>query len=145
MKLETLKEYLYIVVGAIYDTHKELGPGLNEYVYQEGLEVEFKQQHIFYEREKEFNPFYRGVKLNATYRLDFVCFCSIIVECKAVKRMVPEHRAQLFNYLRLTKSQAGVLVNFAKRYVEVERYFYDSSTEELKTYDGKPFVIEDDI
>ena len=68
MKLEALKEYLYIVVGAIYDTHKELGPGLNEYVYQEGLEVEFKQQHIFYEREKEFHPFYRGVKLNATFR-----------------------------------------------------------------------------
>ena len=53
MKLEALKEYMYIVLGAIYDTHKELGPGLNEYVYQEGLEYEFKQQDIFYEREKE--------------------------------------------------------------------------------------------
>lgn len=145
MKLDTLKDYLYDVVGAIYETHRELGPGLNEYVYQEGLEIEFKAQDIFYEREKEFHPTYRGEVMEATYRLDFLCFCSVIVECKAVKKITSEHRAQLFNYLRLTKSQAGVLVNFAKRYVEVERYFYDSSTEELKTYDGKPFVIEDDI
>ena len=143
MKLETLKEYLYIVVGAIYDTHKELGPGLNEYVYQEGLEVEFKQQHIFYEREKEFHPFYSGVKLNATYRLDFVCFCSIIVECKAVKRIIPEHRAQLFNYMRLTKMRAGVLVNFSPRYIEIERYFYNPETNEMLTFDGKTFVLDE--
>ncbi len=42
MKLDALKDYLYDVVGAIYETHRELGPGLNEYVYQEGLEMEFK-------------------------------------------------------------------------------------------------------
>ena len=136
MKLEALKEYLYIVVGAIYDTHKELGPGLNEYVYQEGLEVEFKQQHIFYEREKEFHPFYRGVKLNATYRLDFVCFCSIIVECKAVKRIIPEHRAQLFNYMRLTKLPMGILVNFSPKSAEIERYFFDVQRNEITSIDG---------
>ena len=145
MKQETLNDYLYDVVGAIYETHRELGPGLNEYVYQEGLEIEFKACHIFYEREKEFHPTYRGEVMEATYRLDFLCFCSVIVECKAVKKITSEHRAQLFNYLRLTKSHAGVLVNFAKRYVEVERYFYDSPTEELMTYDGKPFAIEDEM
>jgi hypothetical protein len=47
--------------------------------------------------------------------------------------------------MRLTHSRGGVLVNFAKRYVEIERYFYDPDTKELITYDGKPFVIEDDI
>ena len=145
MKLDALKDYLYDVVGAIYETHRELGPGLNEYVYQEGLELEFKERDIFYEREKEFHPTYHGELMEATYRLDFLCFCFVIVECKAVKKLTSEHRAQLFNYMRLTRSRAGVLVNFAKRYVEIERYFYDPDTSELITFDGKPFVIEDDI
>ena len=145
MKLDALKDYLYDVVGAIYETHRELGPGLNEYVYQEGLEMEFKARDIFYEREKEFHPTYHGEAMEATYRLDFLCCCTVIVECKAVKKLNSEHRAQLFNYLRLTRSRVGVLVNFAKRYVEIERYFYDPSTSELITYDGKPFVMEDEI
>ena len=67
MKLEALKEYLYIVVGAIYDTHKELGPGLNEYVYQEGLEVEFKQspadmQHLTLHHDKKDEILFRAHK-----------------------------------------------------------------------------------
>lgn len=143
MKLDALKDYLYDVVGAIYETQRELGPGLNEYVYQEGLEMEFKSRDIFYEREKEFHPTYRGVKMEATYRLDFVCYCSIIVECKAVKKITTEHRAQLFNYMRLTKTRAGILVNFAKRYMELERYFYNPDTSEMLSYDGKPFVWEE--
>lgn len=142
MKLEALKDLLYVVVGAIYETHRELGPGLNEYVYQEGLEVELQEQKVYYEREKECHPTYKNKVLEATYRLDFVCFDNIIIECKAVKKLTAEHRAQLFNYMRLTKMRAGVLVNFAKRYTEVERYFYDPETDDLLTYDGKIFVFE---
>ena len=77
--------------------------------------------------------------------MDFVCFCNVIVECKAVKKITSEHRAQLFNYMRLTQLRVGVLVNFAKRYVEIERYFYDPTTKEMITYDGNPFIIEADI
>ena len=143
MKLDALKEILYYLVGKLHDVHKELGPGLNEYVYQEGLEMEFKAQKIFYEREKEFHPTYRGELMEATYRVDFLCFCNVIVECKAVKKITSEHRAQLFNYMRLTQSRAGVLVNFAKSYVEIERYFYNPDTKELITYEGTPFEVED--
>ena len=53
MKTEVLKDMLYIVVGAIYNVHEELGGGLNESIYQEGLELELQSQHIFYERELE--------------------------------------------------------------------------------------------
>ena len=56
MKLDALKEILYYLVGKLHDVHKELGPGLNEYVYQEGLEFELKNQSIPFEREKEFHP-----------------------------------------------------------------------------------------
>ena len=103
------------------------------------------QLPAFYELRsiKRVYVYCRGLKLNATYRMDFVCFCSIIVECKAVKRIVPEHRAQLFNHMRLTKMRAGVLVNFLPRYIEIERYFYNPETEEMLTFDGKTFVFEE--
>jgi GxxExxY protein len=145
MKLDILKDLLYLIGGAIYKVHEELGPGLNEYVYQEALGLELAEEGLSFEREKTFHPIYRGKQLNATYRLDFIFLDLAIIECKAVERLHAEHRAQLFNYLRLTRSRAGVLVNFAKRYVEIERYFYDPATSELITFDGKPFVIEDDI
>lgn len=140
MKLDALKEILYHLVGVLYDVHKELGPGLNEYVYQEGLEFELKNQSIPFEREKEFHPMYRGVELSATYRMDFVFMDNVIIECKAVSKINSEHRAQLFNYMRLTKLRAGILVNFAPRFMEIERYFYDADSNEILTFDGKTFT-----
>lgn len=62
MNTEILKDFLYIVVGAIYTVHEELGAGLNESVYQEGLELELQSQHVFYKRELEIHPYYQGKK-----------------------------------------------------------------------------------
>ena len=136
MKLDVLKDFLYDVVGAIYETHHELGPGLNEYVYQEGLEMEFKARDIFYEREKECTPIYHDRSMNAKYRLDFVCMDQIIVECKAVEQLTINHRAQLFNYMRLTKLPMGILVNFSQKSAVVERYFFDIQNNEIMSIDG---------
>ena len=137
MKTEVLKDMLYIVVGAIYNVHEELGGGLNESIYQEGLELELQSQHIFYERELEVHPYYQGKRMNATFRLDFLCLKNVIVECKAVSKLSNEHRSQLFNYMRLTKTKAGILVNFALAFMEVERYFFDPETNEILTYTGE--------
>ena len=137
MKTEVLKDMLYIVVGAIYNVHEELGGGLNESIYQEGLELELQSQHIFYERELEVHPYYQGKRMNATFRLDFLCLKNVIVECKAVGKLSNEHRSQLFNYMRLTKTKAGILVNFAPAFMEVERYFFDPETNEILTYTGE--------
>ena len=135
--LEILKKQIYPIVGAVYSVHTELGPGLNEYVYQEGLEIELKAQHVFYEREKEYHPTYRGIPMSSTFRLDFVCLKNIIIECKAVTKLNTEHRAQLFNYMRLTKLRMGILVNFSPAYMELERYLYDPETDEILTYNGE--------
>ena len=67
MKLDVLKELMYCIVGAIYEVHTELGPGLNEYVYQEALAVELTELELDFEREKVFHPFYKGKPLDATY------------------------------------------------------------------------------
>lgn len=72
--------------------------------------------------------------MKSTFRLDFLCLENVIVECKAVTKLTNEHRAQLFNYLRLTEVKAGILVNFAPAYIELERYFYDPETKNILTY-----------
>ena len=137
MNIELLKDIMYPVVGIIYDVRNELGPGLNESVYQEGLELEFKLQNIPYEREKVVHPTYRGVQMETTFRLDFTCIDNVIIECKAVSNLNNDHRAQLFNYMRLTKMRMGILVNFAAAFLELERYFYDPATDEILTYNGE--------
>lgn len=137
MNIELMQELIYPIVGVLHDVRTELGPGLNESVYQEGLELELQAQNIPYEREKTINPTYRGIAMEAIFRMDFVCVKNIIVECKAVSKLNSDHRAQLFNYMRLTKLRMGILVNFAPAYMEVERYFYDPNTNSILTYKGE--------
>ena len=120
-----LREHIYDVVGAVHNVHKILGPGLNESCYQEGLQIELAQNKIPFQREVSFHPTYQGVKMNATFRIDFLCKDDIIVECKSVPKLIADHRAQLFNYLRLLKLSCGILVNFMPKFAEIERYFYD--------------------
>lgn len=134
--LDILKSAMYPVIGAIYEVHKELGPGLNEYVYQEGLRMQLEEENIAFEREKEYTPIYHDRIMNAIYRLDFVCMDQIIVECKAVEQLTINHRAQLFNYMRLTKLPMGILVNFSQKSAVIERYFFDTQKNEIMSMDG---------
>ena len=134
--LDILKSAMYPVIGAIYEVHKELGPGLNEYVYQEGLGMQLEEENIAFEREKEYTPIYHDRTMNAKYRLDFVCKNQIVVECKAVEQLSVNHRAQLFNYMRLTKLPMGILVNFSPKSAEIERYFFDVQRNEITSIDG---------
>lgn len=111
----------YKISGAIYEVHKELGPGLLEKVYQEALEKEFKLQNIPYEREKDFTIFYKGEELEQKYIADFICYDKIVVELKAVEDLLPIHTAQVINYLCITGYKLGLLVNFNARQVKPER------------------------
>ena len=126
-----LKDHVYDVVGALYEVHKELGAGLNENCYQEGLQIEFTQKKIPFQREISFHPSYRGIKMEATFRLDFLCKDDIIVECKSVPKLTTDHRAQMFNYMRLLNLPCGIIVNFMPQYAEIERYFYDSERQQI--------------
>ena len=134
--VDILKAKMYLVVGSIYAVHSELGPGLNEYVYQEGLAMQLEEDGIEFEREKEFSPVYHNRLMAAKYRLDFVCMDSIIIECKAVEQLTINHRAQLFNYMRLTKLPVGLLVNFSQKSAVIERYIYHHTTGEILSMDG---------
>ncbi len=134
----SLKKHLYDIVGAIYEVHKELGAGLNEYCYQEGLQMQLEEQKTPYHREMTFHPSYHGQPMQATYRVDFICKDDIIVECKAVDDLTNNMRSQLYNYMRLLKLPCGIIVNFASKTVNVERYFFDKETNEIISVDGHP-------
>ena len=114
-------EESYRINGAIYEVHKELGPGLLEKVYQQALEKELKLQGIPYEREKDFTIMYKGEKLDQKYIADFVCYGKIVVELKAVDEILPVHKAQVINYLAITGYKLGMLVNFNAQKIKVER------------------------
>ena len=126
-----LREHIYDVVGAVHNVHKILGAGLNESCYQEGLQIELTQKRIPFKREVTFHPTYQGVKMDATFRIDFLCKDNIVIECKSVPKLLADHRAQLFNYMRLLKLPCGILVNFMPQFAEIERYFYDAERQSI--------------
>ena len=132
----TYKKHIYDVVGALHEVHKELGAGLNESCYQEGLRIQLEEQGIEYSKELSFHPSYHGRQMESMFRVDFLCKGDIIIECKAVEELVSNHRAQLFNYMRILSCPCGILVNFSPRYAEIERYFLNTETSEIIGADG---------
>ena len=141
INITELKRHIYDVIGALHEVHKELGPGLNEYCYQEGLQLQFEEQRIPYKREVSFHPKYHGKEMQALYRIDYLCKDDIIVECKSISEIDNNVRAQLFNYMRLLKCPCGILVNFAKKSMDIERYFYDSELREIIGMKGNIFHL----
>jgi len=106
------KEECYKVIGACMAVHRELGNGFLESVYQEALAIEFLDQGIPFEKEKEIRIFYKDKILDKCYKADFLCFGKIIVEIKALSELSNDHISQLLNYLKATKLRVGLLVNF---------------------------------
>ena len=116
------EEETYAIRGAIYEVYKTLGIGFLEAVYQEALELELAARGIPFESQPEITIAYKGAILRQKYRADIVCFNKIIVELKAVKQILPEHAAQLQNYLRATGMKLGLIVNFSHHpCVEIKR------------------------
>ena len=136
--MKNLKDYkntVYKIIGAAMTVHRELSWGLMEGVYQEALHLELLDCGIENEMEKQINCYYKNRLMDKQYRMDIVVG-DIVLELKSVKELLPVHRAQLFNYLRLTKFSCGILVNFAPRFATIERYFYDKEHGEVLTVNG---------
>ena len=103
---------VYAIQGAIFEVYKTLGSGYLEGVYQEALELELASRGILYKSQPEITISYKGTTLHQKYRADIICYDKIILELKAAKELLPEHSAQLFNYLRGANMRLGLLVNF---------------------------------
>lgn len=108
------KEESYRIIGACFEVYNEMGCGFLEAVYQECIGIEFESRAIPFRPQAELSLAYMGRRLSKVYVPDFICFESIIVELKAVREMVDEHRAQVHNYLKATGFKLGLLVNFGR-------------------------------
>ena len=120
---------VYKIIGAAMAVHSELNWGLLESVYQEALHLELLDHGIDNQREQEITVFYKKHVLDKKYKMDIVVD-NIIVELKSVTKLSPAHRAQLCNYLRLTRKPLGLLINFGEESLVGERWAYDADTNE---------------
>jgi GxxExxY protein len=119
-------EESYTIMGACFNVYKEMGPGFLEAVYQECLQIEFEKKAIPFESQKELDLYYQGQQLQQKYKADFVCHKKIIIELKSLNNIANEHRAQIINYLKATKFQLGLLINFSHHpKLEYERFIFD--------------------
>jgi len=111
----------YAVIGAAMEVHGLFGDGFLEPVYQEALMLEFQDRQIPFVREANLDVFYKGTKLACSYRADFVCYGSIIVELKALSELSATHESQAINYLKCTGMETALLLNFGRSSLEYKR------------------------
>jgi GxxExxY protein len=111
------KEFLYsditekIIDGAI-KVHKAVGVGVLESVYEICLCHELSSRGMKVERQVEVPIRYNGVLLEAGFRIDLLVEDKVIVEIKAVEKLLSIHEAQLLTYMRLPNKRVGLLINF---------------------------------
>lgn len=133
---------VYKIIGSAMTVHSEMGWGLLEQVYQEALHLELLDRGLANEREQEIEIYYKKHLLEKKYRMDIVVG-DIIVELKSVTSLASAHRAQLCNYLRLTRKPIGLLINFGEESLIGERWAYDEDTNECFIVDRNMKPIDD--
>jgi GxxExxY protein len=100
------------IIGSAIEVHQVLGPGLLESAYEECLCHELNLRGISFRRQVDLPVEYKGVKLDCKYRMDLVVEDAVVVEVKAVERLLPLYSAQLLTYLRLSARRVGLILNF---------------------------------
>ena len=100
------------IIGAAMRVHTELGPGLLESAYRACLTHELRLSGFKVEPELRLPIEYRGLRLDAGYRIDLLVENLVVVELKVVKKLRAVHKAQLLAYLKLSRRQVGLLINF---------------------------------
>jgi GxxExxY protein len=109
-----LDERTGAIIGAAMEVHRALGPDFLESVYEEAMTIELKLQRLPFERQKSVSVFYKGHPVGEG-RMDFFVAGSVVVELKAIDKLLPIHQAQLMSYLKATGCRLGLLINFHVR------------------------------
>ena len=107
-----LKEEVYAIVGAAMDVYWQLGSGFLEPVYQEALGIEFRRRRIPFQAQEEIVIQYKGEALKKKYVADFICYGQIVIELKALEGLCGRDVGQLLNYMKATRFNVGLLINF---------------------------------
>ncbi len=129
-----LRNRCYTIIGACQEVHRELGPFLNEYMYQDALDISFEEKGIEKVKEYYFSVTYHGREIKHRHYVDFLVKGEVLVECKAIEQLGSEQRQQLWNYMRLTGIRIGILYNFAPVHDQCERYYLDTDTNTMYAF-----------
>jgi GxxExxY protein len=112
MDRESIDGITRVIITTAIRVHSKLGPGLLESVYRTCLAYELRNAGLHVVAEQIVPVFYGELQLDDGYRLDLLVSDTVIVEIKAVEKVLPVHVAQLLSYLRLTDKRVGLLLNF---------------------------------
>lgn len=137
VKTQQLRNYSYNIIGCCQEVHKEMGPFLNEYMYQDALDICLEEKGYVGEnkiKEYYFTTSFHGKTIRHRHKVDFLVNKNVLVECKAVEALDSEHRQQLWNYMRLSGIRIGILYNFAPVKDQCERYYYDSDKQMMLAF-----------
>jgi len=100
------------IIGAAIEVHRDKGPGLIESIYEWCLTKEFDLRNLSYVSQKPVEISYKGFIKQEDLRLDILVENSILIEAKAVTKILPIHKAQLLSYMKLLNIPVGLLINF---------------------------------
>ena len=106
------EELTSAILGAAFEVHSQLGPGMLESAYDACLGCEFASRGIEFERQLPLPVVFKGTPLDCGYRLDFLVARLVVVELKSIDGFLPIHEAQLPTYLRLGRFPVGLMINF---------------------------------
>ena len=107
-----IEEIGTLVVDSAMKVHSALGPGLLESAYRTCLAHELEMRGLDVSQEKSLPVRYEGIEISVGYRIDLLLNQKVIVELKAVERLLPIHTAQVLSYLKLSGCKLGFLINF---------------------------------
>ena len=149
------RDLSYKIIAAAIEVHRNLGPGLLESVYRLCMESELRNHGLQFQRELGIPLFYKERELNQCFRLDFLVENEVVLELKSVEVMLPVHNAQLLTYLKLTRKQIGLLINFnvpvlkdgvvvslAELTLKRKRNRLTQSLAEVQRRRGRPFLLK---
>ena len=135
--LTQLKQLVYTPVSCLIEVRNQLGPFLNEYMYQDALAIEFAQRGLPFQKEYYFSINYKGEIIQHKHYVDFLFGEGderMLIECKAIGTIGSDQRQQLWNYMRLTGIKVGILYNFAPVKAQIERYYLPDDSPMMQAF-----------
>ncbi len=111
-RLEKLNKLSETIIGAAIEVHKYLGPGLLETVYEICLVEELERRGLDVQQQVRLPLYYKGQLTKKFFVIDLLIENEVILELKAVDKVLPVYEHQLMTYLKLTQKNLGLLINF---------------------------------
>jgi len=115
------KELTGNILGVGMEVHNELGCGFLEALYQEAFEHELQLKRITFVRQKPHRVAYKDIILRHPYIPDLIIEGKVVVDLKAIQKIGPIEEAQMINYLKITKLEVGLIINFGSKSLEWKR------------------------